>query len=423
MTRSPPRPPPAGDADVLVVGGGAAGLATAIFARRANPAVRVAVLDGAERLGAKILVSGGGRCNVTNRHVSEHDFRGGNRHLIRRVLAALPVPQTRAFFAELGVALHEEERGKLFPDANDARVVLNALLAEARRVGVELRPGRRVSDVSRAAGGFRVTVGDGAVFARRVVLATGGMSLPKTGSDGAGYAFARRLGHSIVATVPALAPLVLEGEFHRALSGIACDAVLTLRSGGRVAATASGPLLWTHFGVSGPAALDISGAWHRARLEACDVSLTACFAPGGTAADFERSLADRAGARGSSRVRSALPDGVPGRLAEALLAEAGVAPATQLAQLPREARRRVALALTELPLPVRDSRGYTHAEVTSGGVALEEIDTATMESRVCAGLHLAGEMLDVDGRLGGYNFQWAWASGFVAGSAAGRAAR
>ncbi len=411
-------PIPPGDADVLVIGGGAAGLAAAIFARRASSALHVTVLDGAARLGAKILVSGGGRCNVTNRCVNADDFRGGNRNRIRRVLAALPVPQTIAFFAEIGVPLHEEEDGKLFPDAGDARAVLNALLSEAGRVGVHVRCACRVAATERDAAGFRVHTASGETLrARRVVLATGGTSLPKTGSDGEGYELARRLGHSIVPPAPALVPLLLEGAFHSPLSGVASDVTLTLREATRTPIIVRGPLLWTHFGVSGPAALDASGPWHRARLAGRDVCATVCFTPGLDAAALEQRLVLQASSRGGAHVPSALPPQVPERLARALLAWAGVPAGLPLAQLPRDLRRRVALAFTRFPLPIAGSRGYSHAEVTSGGVALDELDSATMESRVCPGLHLVGEMLDVDGRLGGFNFQWAWASGFVAGTA------
>lgn len=181
------------EADVIVVGAGAAGLATAIFAARRMSGRRVIALDGAEKLGAKILISGGGRCNVTNRQVSPADFWGGSANVVRRVLAAFPPPRTVEFFREIGVELHEEEHGKLFPDSNSAKTVLAALLAEAARRGVDVRTGHRVHSISRAGETFRVTSRSGDIEARAVALATGGLSYPKTGSDGAGYALAQRL--------------------------------------------------------------------------------------------------------------------------------------------------------------------------------------------------------------------------------------
>ena len=184
--------------DVTVVGAGAAGLATAIFLRRARADLRVALLDGARRPGAKILVSGGSRCNVTNVRVTERDFWGGSRSSIRQVLRSFSVEQTVAFFRNLGVALHEEERGKLFPDSNRSRDVLEALLHEADRAGVVRLDAHRVLGLANDSDGFTIETSQGEIRAHRVVLATGGQSLPRSGSDGAGWEIARRLGHRIV---------------------------------------------------------------------------------------------------------------------------------------------------------------------------------------------------------------------------------
>ena len=200
---------------VIIIGAGAAGLATAIFAKRADPSLNVRCLDGAAKIGAKILVSGGSRCNVTNRVVTERDFCGGSSRVVRNVLRAFPAERSAAFFETLGVKLHEEEDGKLFPDTNRSRTVLDALLAEADRVGIAIEARRRVVAIRRADEGFRIETADGVRHdARTVVLATGGRSLPKTGSDGFGYELARTLGHGHVETTPALAPLVLDGDRH-----------------------------------------------------------------------------------------------------------------------------------------------------------------------------------------------------------------
>ena len=217
---------------IAIVGAGAAGLATAIFAGRRGVSGPVVLFDGAARPGAKILVSGGSRCNVTNAVVTEADFYGAPPHLVRRVLRALGVAETVAFFREIGVALHEEEHGKLFPDANRSRVVLQALLDEAARRGVVLRAGERVVAVSAAAGGFVVRTTREELAAARVVLATGGLSLPKTGSDGHGLRMAEALGHSVVPTTPALVPLVLDGSFHARLSGVAHEVEMAVRADG-----------------------------------------------------------------------------------------------------------------------------------------------------------------------------------------------
>jgi predicted Rossmann fold flavoprotein len=405
---------------IAVVGAGAAGLAAAIFAARRG-ARPIVALDGARRLGAKILVSGGGRCNVTNRVVTERDFRGGSRNVVRRLLRAFPAEAAVDFFREIGVSLHEEEDGKLFPDSNRARTVLDALVGEAQRRGVSIETRHRVTAVAREGRGFRLETSQGPVSADEVVLATGGLSLPKTGSDGLGYTFAESLGHTLAPRTPALAPLVLDGRFHAGLAGVSQEVELTIRGGRPV--RQRGALLWTHFGVSGPAALDASRHWHRSVRDETAVRVTANLVPDRDWAVLEASLL--ASARESPRLalKTALASWLPTAVAEAIPKALGIDPDTRLGRLTRDARRSVVRALVEWELPVRDSRGWNFAEATAGGVRLDEIEPATMASRRTPGLFLVGEMLDVDGRLGGFNFQWAWSTGWAAGHGLGARAR
>jgi len=407
--------------DVAVIGAGAAGLMTAIVAAR-SAAGRIIALDGARRLGAKILISGGGRCNVTNKAVTEKDFWGGNRNITKQVLRAFPVDATVSFFRELGVSLHEEEDGKLFPDTNRAHTVLNALLDEAQRRQIVLAPGSRVTALARdAGGGFRVDTAAGTTIeARRVVLATGGMSVPETGSDGTGYALARLLGHAIVPTTPALAPLLLEGAAHAALRGVSQRVELDIQAERDGRTRLAGSLLWTHFGISGPVVLNASRLWHRAVLERRTVRVTANLAGGRSFESLEEQLLDRAAEPGRASVRSVVAEMMPASVADAVLAGAGVDGGVLLKDFTREARRRLLHAIAHRPLAIRDSRGFRFAEATAGGVELSEVQPATLESRKCPGLFVVGEVLDVDGRIGGFNFQWAWATGHVAGQALAR---
>ena len=404
---------------MAIVGAGAAGLATAIFARRFNRSRSVVLLDGARAPGAKILVSGGSRCNVTNTTVSERDFWGGRPSVIRRVLRAFPVGETIAFFREIGVSLHEEAGGKLFPDTNRARDVLAALLRESDAVGAQLASGHRVLDVEPSAEGFRIVTDRGPLQAAAVVLATGGQSLPKSGSDGAGFAIARRLGHTIVPTTPALAPLLLASTdaVHADVSGVSHDVELAVWIDGAVAIRLSGSLLWTHFGISGPVALNASRHWLRAQLEGRPVAMTANVRPGHRFNDVDADWQRLAIANPKASVQTTLASMLPASVAAAILRQLALDGTVALAHVPRDDRRRLSRALVEFPLPVAGSRGYTYAEATAGGVALTEIDAGTMASRTCPGLSCVGEILDVDGRIGGFNFQWAWSSGFVAGRA------
>lgn len=412
---------PTGEApsfDIVIVGAGAAGLATAIFTRRLNPSRSVLLLDGAARPGAKILVSGGSRCNVTNVAVSERDFAGGKPAIIRRILRAFPPADTVAWFASLGVPLHEEAHGKLFPDSNRSRDVLDALLREADASGVVLKAESRVNQLTPDDQRFTLATTRGPVDAGVVVMATGGRSLPKTGSDGEGLEIARRLGHTIVPSTPALVPLTCgDDQMRKALSGVAQDVDLALWIDGAIAERVHGALLWTHFGVSGPAVLDVSRYWLRASLEQRNARLTVNFAPGESFDSVDRTWTSLAEGRPRASLHSTLAHMLPASVAAAVLQELGLDAGTMLTELPRTARRRLAHALVEWPLSVTGSRGYNYAEATAGGVALDEIDPGTMASRRCLGLYLVGEMLDVDGRIGGFNFQWAWSSARVAARA------
>jgi len=400
--------------DVAVVGAGAAGLTAAIFA--AQNGARVVALDAAKKLGAKILIAGGGRCNVTHDVVRPDDFNG-NRNAIAKVLRSFPVDETIEWFAGMGVPLKREETGKLFPTTDRARTVLDALLNEARSVGVELRTGSRVETVlgprSSVLGSLH-PFSIGGLSARRVILATGGRSVPKTGSDGHGFAIARSLGHAVTETFPALVPLVIEkAHWVRELSGTSADVELSVRSStGKVIHRDRGSMLMTHFGVSGPVVLDISRHWIAARRDD-EVSLVVNFLPSETFESVDQLLVDEARKNPRATIDRALRGSLPARIVEAIR---GPRPeARGLTKLSRDQRRQLARDFTQLVLPVSHDRGFDYAEVTAGGVPLSEIDLSTMESRICPGLYLCGEILDVDGRIGGYNFQWAWASGRSAG--------
>ncbi|MDA0802666.1 MAG: aminoacetone oxidase family FAD-binding enzyme [Planctomycetota bacterium] len=403
--------------DIAVVGAGAAGLMAAITAGRACPGRSIVAFDGARTIGAKILVAGGGRCNVTHHQVTERDFAGGSPNAIRQVLRSFAVEDTVRFFGELGVELKREETGKLFPVTDSARTVLNALLGAAKDAGVQIRHPCRVLGIARADGqeGFELTTDAGTVSATRVIVATGGKALPKSGSDGAGYDFVTGLGHTLrEPIIPSLAPLVVnDPAWIRELSGVATRATITLVSStGKHLKVIEHDLLCTHFGLSGPGAMDMSRHWHMARLDDRGAHLIIDWRAGWRLEDCEASLR-RARAPALAWLRQHLPE----RLARALLDAARVDPEASLRQLTRESMRALTTLVTQCPVHPTETRGFTYAEATAGGVPLDEIRLQTMESRPCPGLHLCGEILDVDGRIGGFNFQWAWATGFLAGRA------
>lgn len=410
---------------ITIVGAGAAGLMAAIAAGRAVRAsgsgARIVLLDGANKVGVKILVAGGGRCNVTHHAVDEKQYAGTSRNTIRRVLRAFGVDDTVAFFEELGVTLKREGTGKLFPTTDKAQIVLGALLGEVERLGIELIHPWRVREVERTDDGFVLSRANSTDTMRtdRLVLCSGGMALPRSGSDGGGYIIARALGHTITERIfPALVPLIVgpESEWLTELSGVSCRTAVEVRSGtGKKLARFENDLLCTHFGLSGPGPMDASRYLTAARHEDRSATLFICWVD----EPFERIDAALQGL-GQRAPLSYIREHLPGRLCRALCERAGVDPACPGNQLPREPRRALAHLLAGTPIDISGDRGFTHAEVTAGGVPLTEINPSTMASRACENLWLAGEILDVDGRIGGFNFQWAWASGNIAGrSAAG----
>lgn len=404
-------------ADIAVVGAGASGLWAAIEAGRAAPGATVLLLEKARRPGAKILVSGGGRCNVGNRFAGTRDYCGSTAAAVKRVLAGQTPAQSMARFEALGLALAEEGGGRLYPASQRADSVLQALLEGARRAGARLRCEWPVASARPVEGGLLLEGPAGTVLARRTILAAGGCSLPKSGSDGDGHRLALALGHSIAGPVtPALSALRLPaGHPLREIAGVAVAGRLTGDFEGAPRWRGEGDLLCAHFGLSGPLVLDFSRHWLQARARSRPGRCRLDWLPGIGEDEAERELGRTGGGR---RLLRAGEDWLPERLRRALLRLAGLEAELPLAQLPREGRRRLLDAWKACPLPLEGARDWHRAEVTAGGVPLVETDPATLASRRRAGLLLAGEVLDVDGRLGGFNFQWAWSSGAVAGRAA-----
>ena len=417
--------------DIAIIGAGAAGLAAAIFAgeavrtfrQRDSDRFRIVLLDGVTKIGAKILVSGGGRCNVTHTSVTPNDFHGP-RHLIRNVLAAFSERDCRRWFASLGVELKVEETGKLFPMSDDARTILEALRRRCEAVSVELLTGHRVADIEPTGPGTRFAVRHsyGSLEAHRVIMATGGRSLPRSGSDGYGWTILQRLGHTVTPTVPALVPLVLDDQFlHKQLMGLSQAAAVTTQVNGHIVDQRVGSLLWTHFGVSGPVVMDASRFWTLANQRGDQAEVRCNFLPDLTEQHVRQELLDRIAERPRLMMVHLLAQLFPERFAQGLCRFCQIDPAASAGQLRRPLRVALIQALTAMVLPVRAHRGWNVAEVTAGGVPLQETDFRTMESKVVPGLHLIGELLDCDGRIGGFNFQWAWSTGYVAGHAAAAA--
>ena len=391
--------------DVIVLGAGAAGLMCALTAGRRGR--RVLVLDHASQAGAKILISGGGRCNFTNTGTVPERFLSDNPKFCRSALDRY----TPADFVQLverhRIAFHEKTLGQLFCDGS-ARAIVGMLLEECAAAGVKIRLDHHVTDIAKP-GNYRVETDHGAFGSAALVLATGGLSIPKMGATGFAYDVARRFGLRVTERRPALVPLTFQGDLlamMAALSGVALDSEVTLgRHRFREA------MLFTHRGLSGPAILQISSCWE-------DGPITLDLMPGQDAAAF---LLDRKRTRPRAELRTVLAESLPQRLAQALAASAmpdDAAERSRLADLPDRVLRALADRLATWRVTPSGSEGYAKAEVTRGGVDTRDLSSRSMAARDVPGLFVIGEAVDVTGWLGGYNFQWAWASGFCAGEAA-----
>jgi predicted Rossmann fold flavoprotein len=409
-----------GSAPIVVIGAGAAGLMAAIFA--AGAAAPVLLLETTADGGRKILISGGGRCNVLPSRLDPRQYTtASSANTLRNILRSWPLDQQRGFFEDtLGIPLAlEEETGKLFPVSNRARDVRDRLVAEFLERGGVVRFRTRVTALERPDDGRPWSVGlaDGSrLQAGAVILATGGLSVPATGSDGAGLRLAASLGHTVHDLYPALTPLTATPPRHGDLAGVSLEVQLTAPLG-RGSAVARGGFLFTHRGYSGPSVLDISHHAVRSRHGGADRQPILVGWGGHDEEWWGARFMDGSSGTIASLVRRHLPT----RLADALIGEAGVEPTTSLAQLRRGDRDRLVSVLGRYELPWTGDEGYKKAEVTGGGVALSEIDRVTMESRIRPGLFLCGEILDAFGPIGGYNFAWAWATGRAAGKGAAAA--
>ena len=398
---------------MIVVGGGAAGLMAAWWAARGG--ADTLLLEGSKACGRKILISGGGRCNILPAESQDVDFHTqGSRNVLRRLFRTWPLHEVHAFLErELGLPfVVEEETGKVFPECQSARQVRDRLVERVAQAGVEVQLSWKLRELCAHADGFTLVAEDGErLHGEQIVLATGGRSVPKTGSDGSGYDIARSLGHTLLAPYPALVPLTSGDAELRELAGISLPVRWRARVAGKVVEERVRELLFTHRGFSGPAILDAS---HWVVRDGAELEVAWS---DGSPEEWE----DWWRTRGRRECARSLGDHLPRRLAELLCRRAGVRPETRAGSLKRGERDKLLKVLCAFRLPVDGDEGFRVAEVTGGGVPLGEVNPSTLESRKTPGLFVCGEILDVIGRIGGYNFLWAWVTGRLAGECAARA--
>lgn len=397
--------------DVIVIGAGAAGLMAAI--RAAERGYRTLLLEKNRKPGVKILMSGGTRCNIT--HATDNRgivaAYGPPGKFLHSALAAFSVEDTLAFFVSEGVATKVEETGKVFPVSDRAGDVLDALLRRLARSGATLALGEGVNALTRTEEGWTVETSLRTLNAGSVILTTGGQSYPGSGTTGDGYRFAARLGHRIVPPRPALVPLTTNLPWVAELRGITMpDVAVHILEAEKTLIQRRGSLLFAHFGLSGPVILDVSRVVS-GHPQPTSLTLELDLLPSQREEAVSDWLRIESQASGKKQLAVVLAQSLPRRVCDVVLGEAGLALDRKAAALSKEERAKLVRATKHLRIPLTGTLGFKKAEVTAGGVALDEVDSRTMQSKLVPGLYLAGEILDLDGPIGGYNFQAAWSTG------------
>ena len=401
--------------DVIIIGAGAAGLMAAIHA--AERGKRTLLLEKNRKPGVKILMSGGTRCNIThdcdNRGIVAAYGQQGK--FLHSALAALSVAETIALFEAEGVATKIEDTGKVFPVSNKAMDVLEALLSRLKRSGATLVLEEPVQSVRKVGDAFEIITNQRTLMCPRLILTLGGQSYPGSGTRGDGYAWARHFGHTIVPPRPALVPITLDASWVADLKGLTLsDVNVKVLEKGKTLLARRGGFLFAHFGLTGPAPLDVSKAISR-HANPHSLELELDFLPAKSEPEFDSFLQSESLASGKKLLAVVMSELLPRRLCDTLLKLCRQAEDRKATGLSKVDRQALVVAVKRMRIPVRGTLGFEKAEVTSGGVSLDEVDSRNMESKFCPGLFMAGEILDLDGPIGGYNFQAAWSTGWLAG--------
>ena len=404
---------------VIVVGGGAAGMVAAISVRRVIS--DVTLIERNPRVGKKILATGNGRCNYTNINSECAYYYGESTRFVQDVLSFFTAQDTIRFFEELGIEPKEEELGKVFPMSEQASSILDVLLYELNRLGVNIICNTLVKNIKKENGTFIVeTEGSEVISGDRVIIATGGKAMPSSGSDGNGYELAVKSGHRITDVFPALVQIMLEGNFFKRIEGVKVVGTAEIIYGNKTIAKDSGDILFANYGVSGPPVLQISRRANELLNEGKEAYLKMILID--KQEDEVLKLIEK---RIKSNMNKPADFSFVGlinkRLIPVILSEAGINDIKRpVSELSNSELKRIAHILTDWRFKIRGTKSWPSAQVTAGGVNTEDIDSKTMESKLVKGLYFAGEIMDVDGCCGGFNLQWAWSSGFIAGQNAAR---
>ncbi len=401
--------------NVGIIGAGASGLTAAIFAARQG--ARVLLIEHMDRVGKKILSTGNGRCNLTNLKMEAECYRSNEPGFPMKVIDGFPVEETLSFFEGLGIVF-KDRNGYIYPNSDQAASVLDVLREETERLSIDIRLSCSVEELSLKKGSFCIRTNQGEFQTERLILSAGSKAAPSTGSDGSGYELAKKLGHHVIKPLPALVQLRCQGNFYKQLAGIRTEARVELRANGRVLASDKGELQLTDYGLSGIPVFQISRYGARALDEGKRVTVLIDFMPSWPQEECFGLLRRRARFLKEKQAGEFFTGMLNRKLGQVLLKRAGIPAEMKAAELTGKQLERLMIQLKQYEALVMSVNPFANAQVCCGGVDTREIDSATMESRLRKGLYFTGEILDVDGICGGYNLQFAWSSGAIAGRAA-----
>lgn len=405
---------------ILVIGGGAAGMLAAISAKRLG--VTVTILEKNPRVGKKILATGNGRCNFTNVNADITCFSGENPQFAQDALKTFTVEDTLRFFSELGIQPKVEEQGKVFPMSDQASSILDVLLYELQDLGVNIVTEANVVDLTKKQDRFVISLENGQQYkGDNVIIATGGKALPSSGSDGKAYDLVTKLGHTRTDIFPALVQIMLDGKFFKRIEGVKFVGTAEIIHQGKNLALDRGDILFANYGVSGPAILQLSRIAGELLQKGQKPELKITIIDTMSLAELRRLLENRFKLSGNKPLDFSLVGLINKRLIPVILTEAGFTDLKRpAASLSGEEQEKICRILTDWRMKIRGTKGWTSAQVTAGGINTNEINPQTMESKLVPGLYFAGELIDIDGKCGGFNLQWAWSSGYTAGKNAAR---
>lgn len=400
---------------VAVIGGGSSGIMAACFASGGGNSV--VLFEKQKKLGKKVLVSGNGRCNITNRNITSENYHGANPRFVLNVFSRFGLEETIEFFRSVGLPLVEEKNGKMFPASLQSASVMRIMEFELSRRGVEVRTHRKIEKIRPAGGGFTlITAGREEDFFDSVILAAGSCANTQSGGSRDGYDLARQLGHTMREPFPAILPITIPLKIMHRLQGVKWDCAIRVLNQKRTVGTSQGELLFTAYGISGPAALDVSRAVNEAIIRGDDPRIVIDLFPGYSETSLAE-LIDSLWSFGSRSAALSLTGILKNPMPDVLLRMAGIEPSMPVKELGKNDRNALVNVLKGLILEPGKPRGFDEAVVAAGGVDVDEVNPATMESRLVKKFYLTGELLDIDGDSGGYNLQFAWSTGALAGMA------